>query len=151
VERDHWHPREWHVLADFAAPAEMFLAAGAHYVVPDFAWVQELRADSRTGVRSYMPLMHMPPLMMSTGKPKSRGRSVVTPDTRWERRNAPRSDTTDKAPAPGTEQQLRAIPTGALRAPFDQVGLPNSPLAPLHPIICRNLAHLCAGLEVHDG
>ena len=24
---------------DFAAPAEMFLAAGAHYVVPDFAWV----------------------------------------------------------------------------------------------------------------
>ena len=27
---------------DFAAPAEMFLAAGAHYVVPDFAWVQEV-------------------------------------------------------------------------------------------------------------
>jgi arylformamidase len=26
---------------DFAAPAEMFLAAGAHYVVPDFAWVQD--------------------------------------------------------------------------------------------------------------
>ena len=25
---------------EFAAPAEMFLAAGAHYVVPDFAWVQ---------------------------------------------------------------------------------------------------------------
>jgi arylformamidase len=42
VERDHWHPREWHVLADFAAPAEMFLAAGAHYVVPDFAWVQDV-------------------------------------------------------------------------------------------------------------
>jgi arylformamidase len=26
---------------DFATPAEMFLAAGAHYVVPDFAWVQD--------------------------------------------------------------------------------------------------------------
>jgi len=26
---------------DFAGPAEMFLAAGAHYVVPDFAWVQD--------------------------------------------------------------------------------------------------------------
>jgi arylformamidase len=26
---------------DFAPPAEMFLAAGAHYVVPDFAWVQD--------------------------------------------------------------------------------------------------------------
>jgi arylformamidase len=26
---------------DFAAPAEMFLDAGAHYVVPDFAWVQD--------------------------------------------------------------------------------------------------------------
>jgi arylformamidase len=25
---------------DFATPAEMFLAAGAHYVVPDFAWVR---------------------------------------------------------------------------------------------------------------
>jgi arylformamidase len=25
---------------DFAAPAEMFLVAGSHYVVPDFAWVQ---------------------------------------------------------------------------------------------------------------
>jgi hypothetical protein len=25
---------------DFATPAEMFLAVGAHYVVPDFAWVQ---------------------------------------------------------------------------------------------------------------
>ena len=23
-------------------PAEMFLAAGAHYVVPDFAWVQDV-------------------------------------------------------------------------------------------------------------
>ena len=30
------------MLADFAAPAEMFLAAGAHYVVPDFAWVQDV-------------------------------------------------------------------------------------------------------------
>ncbi len=26
---------------DFAGPAEMFLAAGAHYLVPDFAWVQD--------------------------------------------------------------------------------------------------------------
>jgi arylformamidase len=25
-----------------AAPAEMFLAAGAHYIVPDFAWVQDV-------------------------------------------------------------------------------------------------------------
>jgi arylformamidase len=28
--------------ADFATPAEMFLDAGAHFVVPDFAWVQEV-------------------------------------------------------------------------------------------------------------
>ena len=27
---------------DFAAPAEIFLDAGAHYVVPDFAWVQDV-------------------------------------------------------------------------------------------------------------
>lgn len=27
---------------DFASPAEMFMAAGAHYVVPDFAWVQDV-------------------------------------------------------------------------------------------------------------
>ena len=27
---------------DFAESAEMFLAAGAHYVVPDFAWVQDV-------------------------------------------------------------------------------------------------------------
>jgi arylformamidase len=27
---------------DFAAPAEMFVAAGAHYIVPDFAWVQDV-------------------------------------------------------------------------------------------------------------
>jgi arylformamidase len=27
---------------DFANSAEMFLAAGAHYVVPDFAWVQDV-------------------------------------------------------------------------------------------------------------
>jgi len=27
---------------DFAIPAEMFLAAGVHYVVPDFAWVQDV-------------------------------------------------------------------------------------------------------------
>ena len=27
---------------DYAVPAEMFLPAGAHYVVPDFAWVQDV-------------------------------------------------------------------------------------------------------------
>jgi arylformamidase len=27
--------------ADFASPAEMFAAVGAHYVVPDFSWVQD--------------------------------------------------------------------------------------------------------------
>ncbi len=27
--------------ATYAAPAEMFIGAGAHYVVPDFAWVQD--------------------------------------------------------------------------------------------------------------
>jgi arylformamidase len=27
---------------EFASPGEMFLAAGAHYVVPDFAWVQDV-------------------------------------------------------------------------------------------------------------
>jgi arylformamidase len=27
---------------EFASPAELFLAAGAHYVVPDFAWVQDV-------------------------------------------------------------------------------------------------------------
>jgi arylformamidase len=27
---------------EFASPAEMFLVAGAHYVVPDFAWVQDV-------------------------------------------------------------------------------------------------------------
>lgn len=27
---------------DFAGPVEMFLAAGVHYVVPDFAWVQDV-------------------------------------------------------------------------------------------------------------
>jgi arylformamidase len=27
---------------NYAAPAEMFLAAGAHYVVPDFSWVQDV-------------------------------------------------------------------------------------------------------------
>jgi arylformamidase len=29
-------------LKEFAGPAEMFLAAGAHYIVPDFAWVQDV-------------------------------------------------------------------------------------------------------------
>jgi arylformamidase len=33
---------------DYAGPAEMFLAAGAHYVVPDFAWVQDV--GGRLGV-----------------------------------------------------------------------------------------------------
>jgi arylformamidase len=28
--------------ADYHAPAEMFVAAGAHYVTPDFAWVQDV-------------------------------------------------------------------------------------------------------------
>src|SRR5271166_664551 len=32
---------------DFAVPAEMFLAAGTHYVVPDFAWVQDVGGDLR--------------------------------------------------------------------------------------------------------
>ena len=32
---------------DFATPAEMFLAAGAHYVVPDFAWVQDVGGSLR--------------------------------------------------------------------------------------------------------
>jgi arylformamidase len=27
---------------EFATPAEMFLTAGAHYIVPDFAWVQDV-------------------------------------------------------------------------------------------------------------
>jgi arylformamidase len=30
---------------EFASPAEMFLDAGAHYVVPDFAWVQDVGGD----------------------------------------------------------------------------------------------------------
>jgi len=32
---------------DFATPAEMFLEAGAHYVVPDFAWVQDVGGSLR--------------------------------------------------------------------------------------------------------
>jgi arylformamidase len=32
---------------DFAVPAEMFLVAGAHYVVPDFAWVQDVGGSLR--------------------------------------------------------------------------------------------------------
>jgi arylformamidase len=32
---------------DCAGPAEMFLAAGAHYVVPDFAWVQDVGGSLR--------------------------------------------------------------------------------------------------------
>lgn len=30
---------------DYGFPAEMFLAAGAHYVVPDFASVQDVGGD----------------------------------------------------------------------------------------------------------
>ena len=30
---------------DFAVPAEMFLSAGAHYVVPEFAWVQDVSGN----------------------------------------------------------------------------------------------------------
>jgi len=30
---------------DFAVPAEMFLRAGAHYVVPEFAWVQDVSGN----------------------------------------------------------------------------------------------------------
>jgi arylformamidase len=30
---------------DFAVPAEMFLDAGAHYVVPEFAWVQDVSGN----------------------------------------------------------------------------------------------------------
>lgn len=30
---------------DYAFPAEMFVQAGAHYVVPDFAWVQDTGAS----------------------------------------------------------------------------------------------------------
>ena len=38
------HGGAWHSgrSQDFAGPAEMFLAAGAHYVVPDFTWVQDV-------------------------------------------------------------------------------------------------------------
>jgi arylformamidase len=32
---------------DYASPAEMFGAAGAHYVVPDFAWVQDVGGSLR--------------------------------------------------------------------------------------------------------
>ncbi len=31
--------------ADYASPAEMFAAAGAHYVLPDFSWVQDAAGD----------------------------------------------------------------------------------------------------------
>ena len=37
----------------------------------------ELRLDSRTGLRSYMPLMQSPPFTMSAGSPKSFCQSVV--------------------------------------------------------------------------
>src|SRR5262245_33928329 len=38
------HGGAWRVglAKDFAYPAEMFVTAGAHYVVPDFAWVQNI-------------------------------------------------------------------------------------------------------------
>ena len=31
--------------SEYSAPAEMFVRAGAHYVVPDFSWVQDRRGD----------------------------------------------------------------------------------------------------------
>lgn len=31
--------------ADYASPAEMFAAAGAHYIVPDFNWVQDVAGN----------------------------------------------------------------------------------------------------------
>jgi len=33
---------------DHAFPAEVFVAAGAHYVVPDFAWVQDVGGNLAT-------------------------------------------------------------------------------------------------------
>jgi arylformamidase len=51
---------------DFATPAEMFLAAGAHYVVPDFAWVQDVGgslmvlADQVRRVRECCVFRHRP-------------------------------------------------------------------------------------------
>ena len=60
----------------FAPPSRSNVRIGTlHHDARQPAFV---RADSRTGVRSYIPLMHMPPLMMSTGKPKSRGQSVAS-------------------------------------------------------------------------
>src|SRR5215472_5278600 len=31
--------------AEYSAPAEMFVRAGVHYVVPDFSWVQDCAGD----------------------------------------------------------------------------------------------------------
>lgn len=41
------HGGAWrsHVAKDWAFPAEMFIHAGAHYIVPDFAWVQDVGGD----------------------------------------------------------------------------------------------------------
>jgi arylformamidase len=35
------------IASDYSAPAEMFVRAGAHYVVPDFSWVQDQGGDLR--------------------------------------------------------------------------------------------------------
>jgi len=37
--------------SDYAFPAEMFVQAGAHYVVPDFAWVQDVGGNLLTVAR----------------------------------------------------------------------------------------------------
>ena len=51
---------------DFAAPAEMFLAGGAHYVVPDFAWVQMSAAASWC-----LPIRYAAPSPGSTKMPRT--------------------------------------------------------------------------------
>ena len=44
------HGGAWrnYVAKEFAFPAEMFLSTGAHYVVPDFAWVQDVGGNLMT-------------------------------------------------------------------------------------------------------
>ena len=37
--------------SEYAFPAEMFVQAGAHYVVPDFAWVQDVGGNLLTVAR----------------------------------------------------------------------------------------------------
>jgi hypothetical protein len=53
---------------ELAGPAEMFLAAGTHYVVPDFAWVQDV-GGRFSPTRSAAPLLgctRMPLVSMAT-------------------------------------------------------------------------------------